>query len=331
MVSSYRTTIRSILTSLSYRCFLLLTVMFLSFSIARIAPGNPCKAALLKDNEDRVQQAKICHELYLDRSVATQFYLLGKQMLTGELRSWRQVGRPRTSGLVIAALKNSLPIIAFVTLLVWTLSFPIGIGCAIRQGSQFDRVVNALLTIILSTPTFLLAYLVVYLLGVQTHRPFVGQYSIGVAESSSGMYIADRFWHISLPSIAIALGAVAFLSQYVRAQFIEVKHQQYIDLARLRGINEMTITYRHILRNTLLPVITLLGLYFPWIVGGSLAVELVFAWPGIGRLAYDSSLQRDYPVMLTVNFVTALTVFFGSTVADFLYRIVDPRTKTQGE
>ena len=130
-----------------------------------------------------------------------------------------------------------------------------------------------------------------------------------------------------LPSLAIALGAIAFLSRYVRAQAIQVTKEPFVDLTRLRGVPEDVITYRHVLRNALLPVITLFGLYLPWIFSGSVAVELIFGWPGLGSLAFEAFLNRDIPIVLTVNLLVALLVMLGSVAAEVFYRMADPRIR----
>jgi peptide/nickel transport system permease protein len=132
-----------------------------------------------------------------------------------------------------------------------------------------------------------------------------------------------------LPSIILAIGGIAALSRYTRSSMLEVIRQDYIRTAKAKGVPEETVYYKHGLRNALLPIITLFGFLIPGLLGGSIIMESVFAWPGIGRLAYQAVLARDYPVVMTINTITAVLVLIGNFVADILYGIADPRIRYQ--
>jgi peptide/nickel transport system permease protein len=141
--------------------------------------------------------------------------------------------------------------------------------------------------------------------------------------------VMDRLWHLLLPSIILAIGGIAALSRYTRSSMLEVIRQDYIRTAKAKGLPEETVYYKHALRNALLPIITLFGFLIPGLIGGSIIIETVFAWPGIGRLAYQAVLSRDYPVVMTINTITAVLVLIGNFVADLLYGIADPRIRYQ--
>jgi peptide/nickel transport system permease protein len=141
--------------------------------------------------------------------------------------------------------------------------------------------------------------------------------------------VMDRLWHLLLPSIILAIGGIAALSRYTRSSMLEVIRQDYIRTAKAKGLPEETVYYKHALRNALLPIITLFGFLIPGLIGGSIIMETVFAWPGIGRLAYQAVLSRDYPVVMTINTITAVLVLIGNFVADLLYGIADPRIRYQ--
>jgi peptide/nickel transport system permease protein len=130
-----------------------------------------------------------------------------------------------------------------------------------------------------------------------------------------------------LPSIILAIGGIAALSRYTRSSMLEVIRQDYIRTAKSKGLPQETVYYKHALRNALLPIITLFGFLIPGLIGGSIIMETVFAWPGIGRLAYQAVLARDYPVVMTINTITAVLVLIGNFVADILYAIADPRIR----
>ena len=139
--------------------------------------------------------------------------------------------------------------------------------------------------------------------------------------------VMDRLWHLMLPSIILAIGGIAGLSRYTRSSMLEVIRQDYVRTAKAKGLPEETVYYKHALRNALLPIITIFGFLIPGLIGGSIIMESVFAWPGIGRLAYQAVLARDYPVVMTINTITAVLVLIGNFVADILYGIADPRIR----
>jgi peptide/nickel transport system permease protein len=141
--------------------------------------------------------------------------------------------------------------------------------------------------------------------------------------------IMDRIWHLILPSVILAIGGVAALSRYTRSSMLEVIRQDYIRTAKAKGLPDDTVYYKHALRNALLPIVTLFGFLIPGLIGGSIIMETIFAWPGIGRLAYQAVLARDYPVVMTINTITAVLVLLGNFFADILYGIVDPRIRYQ--
>jgi peptide/nickel transport system permease protein len=140
----------------------------------------------------------------------------------------------------------------------------------------------------------------------------------------------DRTWHLVLPSALGATAGIAVLSRYVRSQMLEVITSDYVRTARAKGLDEDTVLYKHALRNGLLPFVTMLGLIVPGLVGGSVIIETIFAWPGIGRLGYEAILSRDYPIVITLNFIAALLTLVGTLLSDLLYMVVDPRIRLEG-
>jgi peptide/nickel transport system permease protein len=151
--------------------------------------------------------------------------------------------------------------------------------------------------------------------------------TFGVEPDSLFVYIMDRTWHLVLPSLLGATGGIAVLSRYVRSQMLEIIGQDYVRTARAKGLPEEHVYYRHALRNALLPFVTMFGLVLPGLIGGSVIIESIFSWPGMGRMAYEAILGRDYPVILTVNFISAVLVLIGTLISDLLYMAVDPRIR----
>jgi peptide/nickel transport system permease protein len=147
------------------------------------------------------------------------------------------------------------------------------------------------------------------------------------ASMSPGEKLLDRLAHILLPCLTLAVGGAASTSRYMRGQLLEVIRQDYVRTARAKGLRERAVVFRHALRNALIPIITIVGLDFPFLLSGAVVVETVFAWPGMGRVAVDAAFQRDYPMFLAVNILFAAIVVVGNLVADILYAVSDPRVR----
>jgi peptide/nickel transport system permease protein len=137
----------------------------------------------------------------------------------------------------------------------------------------------------------------------------------------------DRVWHLLLPAMLEATVGIAVLSRYVRSQMLEVEGQDYVRTARAKGLPAEQVHYKHALRNALLPFVTMFGLMLPGMIGGSVIIESIFSWPGIGRMAYEAILARDYPIILSINFISAVLVLIGTFISDILYMVVDPRIR----
>jgi peptide/nickel transport system permease protein len=139
----------------------------------------------------------------------------------------------------------------------------------------------------------------------------------------------DRIWHLVIPSLMSALTGIAILSRYVRSQMLEVIEQDYVSTARAKGLDEDKVVYGHALRNALLPFVTMVGFLLPGLISGSVIFEQIFAWPGLGRLGYEAILARDFPTILTLNFIAAALTLLGILISDILYAFADPRIRLE--
>ena len=264
-------------------------------------------------------------EFNLDKPLYVQYYLFYKGLFSGTLSSWKD-GRSVLAKIYERFL-NSLPLFIVGTIITWTLSFPVGIRAAIRRGGGYDRVTTFLSYLLISVPGFYLAYVMIICVVNNFHVPVIGMRTFGMEGVGGVASFMDRIWHLVLPSVLGATGGIAVLSRYVRAQMLEVQGQEYVRTARAKGLSEDTVYYKHALRNALIPFVTMFGLILPGLIGGSVIIETIFAWPGMGRLAYDAIVARDLPVVLSLNFISAVLVLAGTTVSDLLYAVVDPRIK----
>ena len=138
-------------------------------------------------------------------------------------------------------------------------------------------------------------------------------------------HLWDRILHLVLPTICLTYGSLAYLSRFVRGSTLEVIHQDYIRTARAKGLDDKRVVYRHVFKNTLIPVLTLLGILLPTLIGGSVILEYIFSWPGIGQLFFEAVMSRDYPTVMGLSFMTAVLVLLSTLIADLLCAWVDPR------
>ena len=213
------------------------------------------------------------------------------------------------------------------TILTWTISFPIGIRSAIFRGGTYDRSATFFAYLLISIPGFFFAYILIIFVVNQFHVPVIGMETFGMGDTTWLNRAMDRLWHLLLPSLLGATAGIAVLSRYVRSQMLEVEGQDYVRTAKAKGLTPDQVHYKHALRNALLPFVTMFGLILPGLIGGSVIIESIFAWPGMGRMAYEAILARDYPVILTINFVSAVLVLVGTFISDLLYMVVDPRIR----
>jgi len=300
-------------------------VSVISFLIIHLAPGEPSQIDPLNPKFTPEMVARMRTEFNLDKPLHVQYMLFYKNLLTGRIVSWRD--NLPVLGKIWERFLNSLPLFVVGTILTWTFSFPVGIRSAIMRDGVYDKSATFLAYLLISIPGFFFAYILIILTVTKLHVPVIGMETFGVTSASRFVQIMDRTWHLVLPSILGATGGVAVLSRYVRSQMLEIIGQDYVRTARAKGLSSETVYYRHALRNALLPFVTMFGLILPGLIGGSVIIESIFSWPGMGRLAYEAILGRDYPVILTVNFVTAVLVLVGTLISDVLYMVADPRIK----
>jgi peptide/nickel transport system permease protein len=306
------------------RIGLLFVVSVIAFSVVHLAPGEPSQVDPMNPRMKPQDIARIRAAFHLDEPLWAQYGYWLRDLATGELRSF-QNGEP-----VLARIwdrfQNSVPLFIVEIVVIWTLAFPVGITAALARGSGFDRTSTFVAYALISLPSYVIAYLAILWVVNSFQIPVIGMRTFGL-EASPLREAMDRVWHLAIPALIAALGGIATLSRYARTQMLEVAAQDYVRTARAKGLPEERVIYRHALRNALLPFVTLFGLMIPSLIGGSVIVEQIFAWPGIGRLSYDAILARDFPLILTLNFFAAALTLVGTFVSDVVYALVDPRIR----
>lgn len=299
---------------------LLLGISLLSYGIIRFAPGDP--TLLLADPERATaeQYVAIRAELGLDDPIPVQFAKTMTALFTGELRSYRT--RQKVVDMVAERLPTTLTL-GVLTILVGVIAgVAIGIAQSLRPYSRLDDLGTFVALIGFSVPAFWLALMLQMLFAVRLHWLPVSGIRPPTATGWSPLEVAP---YVVLPTIVLASGLVATVSRYVRSSMLEALSQDYVRTARSKGLKNRVVIVRHALRNSLLPVITLMGTFLPFLIGGAVIVEQIFALPGVGRLAIDAIFIRDYPVIISITMFSALAVVLGNLIADILYAVADPR------
>ena len=300
-------------------------VSVVSFLIIHLAPGEPSQVDPLNPKFTPEIVERFRAEFHLDKPLHIQYLYYYRDLFTGKTVSWKDKVSVLTK--IWERFLNSLPLFIVGTIITWTLSFPVGIRAAIARGGVYDRVTTFLAYLLISIPGFFFAYILIILVVTRLHVPVIGMETFGMTDASLFRVFMDRVWHLLIPSVLTATGGIALLSRYVRSQMLEVEGQDYVRTARAKGLPPEDVHYKHALRNALLPFVTMFGLILPGLIGGSVIIESIFSWPGMGRMAYEAILARDYPVILTVNFVSAVLVLGGTFISDLLYMVVDPRIR----
>ncbi|MHB8202894.1 MAG: ABC transporter permease [Desulfomonilaceae bacterium] len=307
----------------------LIGITIISFTVMKMAPGDP--TSLMTDlnpnmNEEAVKRIRAHYGL--DQPWSIQYFKWLKNMAVLDFgRSFAPDNRP-----VIDKIAERIPITLLINILsmalIFSVAIPIGVMSAVKQDSMFDRVSSLIVFIGFAIPTFWLALLMMILFGVKLDwLPISGFRSLNYAHLSSVGRILDIGKHLIMPIFVSAFGGLAGMSRYMRSNMLEVIRQDYITTARAKGLDERTVIFKHAFRNALLPVITILGLSVPGLIGGSVIFETIFAIPGMGQLFYQSVMMRDYPTIMGILVIGAALTLVGNLLADLLYSWADPRIR----
>ena len=306
----------------------LITLFFvavISFLIIHLAPGEPSQVDPLNPKFTPEMVERFRKEFHLDKPLYVQFIYFYRDLFTGRTLSWKD--NQSVLKKIRQRFINSLPLFIVGTILTWTISFPIGIRSAIFRGGTYDRSATFFAYLLISIPGFFFTYILIIFVVSHFQVPVIGMETFGMGDTTWLNRAMDRLWHLLLPSLLGATAGIAVLSRYVRSQMLEVEGQDYVRTAKAKGLAPDQVHYKHALRNALLPFVTMFGLILPGLIGGSVIIESIFAWPGMGRMAYEAILARDYPIILTLNFVSAVLVLIGTFISDLLYLVVDPRIR----
>lgn len=227
-------------------------------------------------------------------------------------------------------LPNTLYLMSVTLLLALAIAIPIGVLSAVRQYSLFDIAATTFSFAGQAIPEFWLGLLLILIFYVWLKNPITGNPLLpsgGMYTLGMGFSLWDRISHLILPVATGALGWIAWYSRFLRSSMLDVIHQDYLRTARAKGLTERKVLYRHALRNALIPLVTLFALDMPYMFSGAVFVEMLFAWPGMGRLYYQAALQRDYPILMAILIIGAGVMILSNLLADIVYAFLDPRIR----
>jgi peptide/nickel transport system permease protein len=315
---------RYILRRLFQMIPLLIGISVIAYAIIRLAPGDPARLLIAPEDTTAEQLAALHQELGLDQPLPVQYVETMKALVTGDLRSFKT--RQRIVDLIAERLPTTLILGTLAIIYGVVVGCTIGVLQSLRPNSKTDDVGTLISLFGFSIPGFWLASMLILLFAVRLHwLPVSGIRPV----SSTRWSPIEMAPHLVLPTIVLGTGLMASIARYTRSSMLEVLGQDYLRTARAKGLPARVVIVRHALRNSLLPVITVLGYSLPLLVGGAAITESIFALPGVGRLALDSVFARDYPVVLSINLMSAVAVLMGSLLADILYAVADPRIRYQ--
>lgn len=309
---------------------LLLGIVTLLFFLLHLAPGDPTSAYFNPNVSPEVIE-QMRRNLGLDRPLPEQYVRWLAAFFTGDFGYSFSQFRPVRE--VIADALPATLILGGVSLaLIFLVGCAVGVVQAVRQYSKADQALTFAALFIYSMPGFWLGLMLILLVSSPAFPealslPISGMRSLDWDVMSAGERALDLARHLVLPSIALGVASAAAISRYMRGAMLEVVGQDYVRTARAKGLSEGRVILVHALRNALLPIVSLLGLFLPVLFGGAVVIEVVFSWPGMGRLLFDGILARDYPVVLAATFLFGALVVVGNLAADLLYAAVDPRIR----
>jgi peptide/nickel transport system permease protein len=310
---------------------ILLGVSIICFALLKQAPGDPV-AVMVADARQAGQQItvedrqRLRQQYGLDRPVYLQYTDWLGQVLRGNLGVSTRTNAP-VSEMIMSRVPNTLRLMGAALFLTLVIALPLGILSAVKQYSRLDYFLTTFNFVGISIPQFWLALMLLYFFGVTLGWfPTRGMGS-PYAEPGFVNSIVDVFRYYTLPVISVTLVSLAGYMRYQRAAMLEVIRQDYMRTARAKGLSEAVVILKHGWRNALIPILTLLGYVLVILIEGSIVVEVIYSWPGMGDLAVTSLSQRDYPMVMAIVLLSAVGILLGTLLSDILYAVVDPRVR----
>lgn len=322
-----------VLRRLLYAVLTFFGITIAVFALVHSVPGDPVTFYIGSHGASQLSAASldaIRHEYHLDEPLPQQYLWWLRGVVTLDFGTSTIDHRPVTER-ILEKLPNTFELNLLAFLLAAVIGIPVGLWSATRSGRRLERASAVTFFLLYSLPSFWVALLLMHFFSVKLRiLPLFGMTSDAYLNMTASGRIIDHLRHLVLPVITLTYAQLAFFARFSKAALTEVIRQDFITAARARGVSATAVIWRHGLRNALIPLITLLGLTIPFLISGSVIVEEIFQWDGIGRLYFDAILARDYPTVLGLAVATALVTLAASVVADLLYVAADPRVRLEG-
>ncbi|HEX2474570.1 MAG TPA: ABC transporter permease [Lacipirellulaceae bacterium] len=311
--------------------FTLLLITFVVYALIRLMPGDPLLVNLEGgDRPIKLEEIERMREIF---GLNDPWYVAYWNWLTNLLRGdlGDSLSRPsRVVDIISQRIGPTLMLEVTALSLTYLLAIPIGLYATSRSGRLDERIVSTFLYMLYSLPVFVAALLLQVLFAIQLRGtafelPLFGMTSDNFDDLTFSGKVWDLFQHALLPVVCFTYGHLAYYSRFIRANMQEVIRQDYIRTARAKGVGPVRVLLHHAFRNTLIPLVTMVGLTLPVLLSGSIILEQIFSWPGMGKLFFESIRERDYPTMMGLVLMFSVLTLLGQMLADFLYAVVDPR------
>lgn len=303
----------------------LLGITLVVYIVISLAPGDPVDALVNPEVVASIGPEFLAQQreaLGLNEPILVRYGIWLREVATGNL-GFSFMDRQPISTKIIERFWPTLRLMFTAQLIAIIIAVPVGVISALRQYSLLDYTATILGFAAISVPSFFLSLAGIYVFALKIPIfPAGGMVTVGQEPS-----LADSLWHLVLPAVILGLAEAAPLIRYTRSSMLEVIRQDYVRTAQAKGLRERTVIYQHALRNALIPLVTVVALGLPRLLGGTVIVEAIFAWPGMGTLAITAVRGRDYPVIMAINLITAVMILMSNLLADVIYAVIDPRIK----
>lgn len=303
---------------------MILGITAVSFVLMQLAPGDPL-AMMVDPSIHESDLAQVRENLGLNQPVWIQYWRWLLAVLQGDFGYSFVTGQPVLT-VILDRLPATLLLSGSTMVLIVGITFPLGIWAGYKANTAVDHWITVLTFIGMSIPAFWLALVLLLMLSVQLEWfPLSGFQNYAVFEPTVWQQCASILHHMVLPLVTSVLGGLAGLTRYHRSGVVGILNRMYITAARSRGVGPSRLLFQHVAKNAALPIITLLGLMIPGLIGGSFVIEYIFAWPGMGQLGVSSVFARDYPVLMAILVFSSLLIMLGTLISDIVYQWADPR------
>ena len=300
---------------------LLIVISIISFLLIKLAPGDPLQA-FITPKMSTADIERIRQNLGLDKPIYLQYFYWIKNIFKGDFGYSLTNYRP-VLDLILERIPATLGLMGASLLVSLVLGIPLGLLSATYKNKFIDNIITFFSYIGISIPSFWFAMILIYVLSLKLHLlPSIGMHTVGVEDS-----IFDVIKHGIMPCIVLSSQTLAVITRYIRSSTISQLEEDYVLVAYSKGLNKRQVIFKHVLRNAILPVITILGMSLPDLVSGAFITETVFGWPGMGRLGISSIMSYDYSVIMAITMFSSFLLILGNLLADVLYGVADPRIR----